>query len=177
MLRHLRHTSPQHSHIDQHGIGLRLTSQHRRGSPAGSDVLDHESGHFRGPSADTGARDAVVTGKEHDPPRRRLGRECLLDFAQPRRQFFEPPQAAAGFVSESRWFQMSCEPSDVMPSLQNSMPRWGLMPSRNGCLTIVISVTRSAISKSAGLALRPVTTTCSMGRFRVSSATTSARGR
>ena len=29
---------------------------------------------------------------------------------------------------------MSCEPSDVMPSLQNSMPRWGLMPSRNGML-------------------------------------------
>ena len=87
------------------------------------------------------------------------------------------PRLRAGFVSESRWFQMSCEPSDVMPSLQNSMPRWGLMPSRNGCLTIVISVTRSAISKSAGLALRPVTTTCSMGRFCVSSATTSARGR
>ena len=79
-LRRLR-ISRQHSHIDQHGVGLRLASQYRRGSPAGSDVLDHESGHFRGPGADTGGRDAVVAGKEHDPPRRRLGEERLLDFA------------------------------------------------------------------------------------------------
>ena len=42
---------------------------------------------------------------------------------------------------------------------QYSMPSCALTPERNGCLTRVISVTRSAASRSSGLALRPVTTT------------------
>ncbi len=48
---------------------------------------------------------------------------------------------------------------------QNSMPFWPFTPARNGCLTSVISVTRSAISISSGLALRPVMTTCLSAGF------------
>ncbi len=44
---------------------------------------------------------------------------------------------------------------------QNSTPICALMPcSRNGCLTIVISVTRSAASIKVSGALRPVRTMC-----------------
>lgn len=42
---------------------------------------------------------------------------------------------------------------------QNSTPGWPLMPARKGCLTSVISVTRSAASISGSGALRPVSTT------------------
>ncbi len=50
---------------------------------------------------------------------------------------------------------------------QNSTPACALMPERKGCLTSVISVTRSAISISSSLALRPVSTTCVIGGFEV----------
>ena len=60
---------------------------------------------------------------------------------------------------------------------QNSMPCWALTPARNGCLTRVISVTRSATSISSGLALRPVTTMCRSRGFAFSAATTSSSGR
>ena len=46
---------------------------------------------------------------------------------------------------------------------QNSTPFCALMPDRNGCLTSVISVTRSAASISASFALRPVRITCVRG--------------
>jgi hypothetical protein len=49
--------------------------------------------------------------------------------------------------------------------LQNSIPSWPFTPARKGCLTRVISVTRSAASISSGLALRPVTTTWRSGRL------------
>ena len=39
----------------------------------------------------------MVTGEEHDSPGRGLGRERLLDLAEPRRQFFQPPQTARRF--------------------------------------------------------------------------------
>src|SRR5690348_2292041 len=42
----------------------------------------------------------------------------------------------------------------------HSMPRWPFWPASIGCFTLVISVTRSAISISRGSALRPVITTC-----------------
>ena len=51
------------------------------------------------------------------------------------------------------------------PLHQNSMPFWPFTPARNGCFTSVISVTRSAISISSGLALRPVMTTCLSAGF------------
>src|SRR6202011_3820462 len=60
---------------------------------------------------------------------------------------------------------------------QNSMPCCALTPARNGCLTRVISVTRSAASITSGPALRPVTTTCKSRRFAFSTATTSSSGR
>ena len=62
-------------------------------------------------------------------------------------------------------------------SAQNSTPSCAFTPARNGCLTRVISVTRSAASISSGLALRPVTTTCRSGRLERSPAITSASGR
>ena len=40
------------------------------------------------------------------------------------------------------------------------MPRWPFWPASIGCLTLVISVTRSAASTSRGSARRPVITTC-----------------
>ena len=42
----------------------------------------------------------------------------------------------------------------------HSMPRWPFWPASIGCLTLVMSVTRSAMSISRGSALRPVMTTC-----------------
>ena len=48
---------------------------------------------------------------------------------------------------------------------QYSMPSCAFTPERNGCFTRLISVTRSAASRSSGLALRPVTTTCRSGRL------------
>src|SRR5687768_11949523 len=42
---------------------------------------------------------------------------------------------------------------------QNSIPGCAFTPERNGCLISTISVTRSAISISSSLALRPVTMT------------------
>ena len=60
---------------------------------------------------------------------------------------------------------------------QNSMPCWALTPPRNGCLTRVISVTRSAAAISSGLALRPVTMMCRSRGFAFSAATTSSSGR
>ena len=60
---------------------------------------------------------------------------------------------------------------------QNSMPFWALTPARNGCLTITISVTRSAISISGALALRPVTTTCRSGGLFARKSTTCSRSR
>src|SRR6056297_1606736 len=47
----------------------------------------------------------------------------------------------------------------VLGHVQNSTPICALIPERNGCLTSSISVTRSAISISSSLALRPVRTT------------------
>ena len=44
---------------------------------------------------------------------------------------------------------------------QNSMPGCAFTPAAKWCFTSVISVTRSAAAISSGLALRPVTTTCS----------------
>src|SRR6185369_9653677 len=62
--------------------------------------------------------------------------------------------------------------------LQNSTPACALMPERNGCFTSVISVTRSAISISSSLALRPVSTTCVISGFCVlKNSTTSAISR
>ena len=60
---------------------------------------------------------------------------------------------------------------------QNSIPFCALTPARNGCLTSVISVTRSASSISSGLALRPVTTTCRSRGLAFSTANTSSSGR
>ncbi len=58
---------------------------------------------------------------------------------------------------------------------QYSTPICALMPERNGCLTSSISVTRSAISISSSLALRPVSTTWVMAGFSsVRNRTTSA---
>src|SRR5579863_3796602 len=51
---------------------------------------------------------------------------------------------------------------------QNSMPAWAFTPERNGCFSIVISVTRSAASISASGALRPVTMTCFISGLAVS---------
>ena len=42
----------------------------------------------------------------------------------------------------------------------HSIPRWPFWPASIGCLTLVISTTRSAASTSAGCASRPVMTTC-----------------
>ncbi len=60
---------------------------------------------------------------------------------------------------------------------QNSMPACAFTPAAKWCFTSVISVTRSAAAISSGLALRPVTTTCSPGRRAASAATTAARSR
>ena len=61
---------------------------------------------------------------------------------------------------------------------QNSTPICALMPcSRNGCLIIVISVTRSAASIRVSGALRPVRTTCWSGSLSAKAARTSSRGR
>ena len=60
---------------------------------------------------------------------------------------------------------------------QNSMPTCAFTPARKGCLISVISVTRSAISMSAGFALRPVTTTCWPGSRAASPASTASRSR
>ena len=58
---------------------------------------------------------------------------------------------------------------------QNSTPACALTPSRKGCFTMVISVTRSAISSNSSLALRPVTMTClSSGLSRRTSSTSSS---
>src|SRR5205807_8291636 len=63
------------------------------------------------------------------------------------------------------------------PAHQNSIPGCALTPARNGCLTRVISVTRSAASSSSGGALRPVTTTCRSRGLAFSAATNSSTGR
>ena len=60
---------------------------------------------------------------------------------------------------------------------QNSIPTCAFTPARKGCLISVISVTRSAISISAGLALRPVTTTCWSGWRAARPASTASRSR
>ena len=61
---------------------------------------------------------------------------------------------------------------------QNSTPFWAFTPALNGCLISVISVTRSAISISSGLALRPVITTCLSWGFSIfRKSITSASGR
>ncbi len=60
---------------------------------------------------------------------------------------------------------------------QNSMPFCAFTPARNGCLIMVISVTRSAASISGSLALRPVTTTWRSAGLFASTSTTSSSGR
>src|SRR5215831_12378872 len=60
---------------------------------------------------------------------------------------------------------------------QNSIPACALTPARNGCLTKLISVTRSAASMSSAGALRPVTITCRSRRFALSAAMTSSSGK
>ena len=61
---------------------------------------------------------------------------------------------------------------------QNSTPGWPLMPDRKGCLTSVISVTRSAASISSGAAFRPVRQTWVKGGFSSRrKASTSSSGR
>ena len=60
---------------------------------------------------------------------------------------------------------------------QNSIPAWAFTPSRKGCFTMVISVTRSAAAISSSGALRPVTMTWRSGRRARSTATTSATGK
>jgi len=60
---------------------------------------------------------------------------------------------------------------------QNSMPACAFTPERNGCLTMVISVTRSAASISASGALRPVTITCFISARLANAASTSSSGR
>ena len=51
-------------------------------------------------------------------------------------------------------------PAGARSTGHHSMPRWPFWPASIGCLTLVISVTRSAISSSFGSARRPVMTTC-----------------
>lgn len=69
-------------------------------------------------------------------------------------------------------------PRPPQSETQNSTPFCALMPSRNGCLTSVISVTRSAASISSGLALRPVRQTWVISGFWVSrNSTTSSMSR
>ena len=66
----------------------------------------------------------------------------------------------------------------IAASSQNSIPRWAFtFCSRKGCLIRVISVTRSAAEIKSSLALRPVTTTCSIVGRAASVATTSSSGR
>ena len=60
---------------------------------------------------------------------------------------------------------------------QNSMPSCARTPAAKWCLTRPNSVTQSAASTSSGLALRPVTTTCSPGLRARKASTTSASGR
>src|SRR5690606_7563533 len=56
----------------------------------------------------------------------------------------------------------------------HSMPLWPFWPTSIGCLTLLISVTRSAASTRRGSALRPVMITCwKPGRFRSVSTTSS----
>ena len=57
---------------------------------------------------------------------------------------------------------------------QNSTPRCAFTPSLKGCLTRVISVTRSAASISSGLALRPVRSTWVISGFCVSRKSTTS---
>jgi hypothetical protein len=67
---------------------------------------------------------------------------------------------------------------DAFTWRQNSTPGWALMPDRKGCLTSVISVTRSAAATSASLAPRPVRTTCVRAGFSAArNASTSASSR
>ncbi len=60
---------------------------------------------------------------------------------------------------------------------QNSIPSCAFTPAAKWCLTLPISVTRSAASIRAGLALRPVTTTCRSGRRSRRAASTASRSR
>src|SRR5262249_36705362 len=61
--------------------------------------------------------------------------------------------------------------------LQNSIPFCAFTPSRKGCFTISISVTRSASATISSLALRPVRQTWRSGRLAFRAATTSATAR
>ncbi len=60
---------------------------------------------------------------------------------------------------------------------QNSMPGCAFTPAAKWCFTSPISVTRSAAAIKSGLALRPVTTTCSPGRRACRAAITACSGR
>ncbi len=62
-------------------------------------------------------------------------------------------------------------------AIQNSMPCCALTPAAKWCFTSVISVTRSAASINSGLAFRPVTTTCKVGRRAFNVAITRSSGR
>src|SRR6185437_163200 len=59
----------------------------------------------------------------------------------------------------------------------HSMPACPLRPASMGCLTLVMSVTRSAASISAGWARRPVMTTCWMPGRAASTVSTSSTSR
>ena len=56
------------------------------------------------------------------------------------------------------------------------MPRWPLRPASIGCLTLAISVTRSAASISRCGASRPVMTTCWLPGLASRTSTTSSTG-
>ena len=76
------------------------------------------------------------------------------------------PGAGAARPS-ARWRRWSCRgrtrgrrSTSRGAGLTTRCPRWPFWPSSIGCLTLVISVTRSATSISAGRRRRPVMTTC-----------------
>ena len=145
-------------------VALRL-QQHR--------VHVHAGGHAGGPRLQRlGAADLAAVGRDGSVVRH------VLRLERPH------PEAAAREDAGQPRDQHRL--ADVRPRAldhdgagghQNSMPSCAFTPAAKWCFTRVISVTRSAASTSAGLALRPVTTICWSGRRALSVATTSATSR
>ena len=136
------------------GIGLRL-QQHR--------VHVHARRHPRRPRLHgLGAADLAALDRDGGIVRHVLRLERRHLQAAPHQRAREPcdDRRLAGIGAGGLDHQRGRRPLH-----QNSMPFWPFTPARNGCFTSVISVTRSAISISSGLALRPVMTTCLSAGF------------
>ena len=100
-----------------------------------------------------------------------------LDAARDRCRARTAPAGSAPDSARQRPSREDSATATMAAPHQNSIPACAFTPAAKWCFTLPISVTRSAASIRAGLALRPVTMTWRSGRRARKAATTASSGR